>query len=71
MISDVISLRLPCTTRRRRPLNYIDCIARDIGHETADMQTLMSDRDTCVHQEEEEEEEDMIVVSNEHKVGVR
>ena len=46
IISDVISLRLPCPTRGRRPLNYIDCIARDIGHETADMQTLMSDRDT-------------------------
>ena len=40
------SLRLPCPTRERRPRNYIDCIARDIGHETADMQTLLSDRDT-------------------------
>ena len=46
IISDVISLRLPCPTRGRRPLNYIDCIASDIGHEIADMQTLMSDRDT-------------------------
>ena len=45
IIADVISLRLPCPTRGRRPLNYIDCIARDIGHEIADMQTRMSDRD--------------------------
>ena len=37
----VISLRLPCPTRRRRPLNYIDCIARDIGREIADMQPLI------------------------------
>ena len=33
IISDVISLRLPCPNRGRRPLNYIDCIARDIGHD--------------------------------------
>ena len=45
IISDVISLRLPCPNRGRRPLNYIDCIARDIGHDIADMQTLMLDRD--------------------------
>ena len=45
IISDVISLRLPCPNRGRRPLNYIDCIARDIGHDVADMQTLMLDRD--------------------------
>ena len=37
----VISLRLPCPTRGRRPLNYIDCIARDIGREIADMQPLI------------------------------
>ena len=45
----MISLRLPCPTRGRRPLTYIDCIARDIGHEIADMQAhmSMSDRDTC------------------------
>ena len=30
IIFHVISLRLPCPTRGRRPLNYIDCIARDI-----------------------------------------
>ena len=45
IISVMISWRLPCPTRGRRPMNYIDCIARDIGHETADMQTIMSDRD--------------------------
>ena len=50
IISDVISLRLPCPKRGRRPPNYTDCIVRDIGHELADMQTslmsCMSDRDT-------------------------
>ena len=31
------SLRLPCPTRGRRPLNCIDCLARDIGHKIADV----------------------------------
>ena len=37
LISDVICLRLPCPTRGRRPMNYIDCIARDIQHDIADI----------------------------------
>ena len=49
LISDVICLRLPCPTRGRRPMNYIDCIARDIQHDIADMQTLMMDRNSWHH----------------------
>ena len=46
IISNVICLRLPCPTRGRRPLNYIDCVARDVQHDIADMQTLMMDKDS-------------------------
>ena len=46
VISDVICMRLPCPNRGRRPLNYMDCIARDIQCETGDLQTLMNDKDS-------------------------
>ena len=46
IMSDVICLRLPCPTRGRRPLNYIDCEARDIQHDIADLQRLMMDKDS-------------------------
>ena len=45
IISDVISLKLPCSDRGSRPVNYIDCIARYTGHDISDIQTLMLDRD--------------------------
>ena len=46
IISDMICLRLPCPTSRRRPRNCIDCAARDIQHDMTDMQKLMMDKDS-------------------------
>jgi hypothetical protein len=46
IISDVICMRLPCTSRGRRPLNYIDIVARDINQQIDDLPNLMADRDS-------------------------
>ena len=46
IISDVICMRLPCLSNGRRPINYIDCVARDTNQVTEDLPDLMMDRDT-------------------------
>ena len=46
IISDVICMRLPCPSRGRRPINYIDCVARDTNQVIEDLPDLMMDRDT-------------------------
>ena len=44
IISDVICMRFPRTSRGRRPLHYIDCITRDINQDINDLPNLMTDR---------------------------
>ena len=44
IISDVICMRFPLTSRGRRPFNYIDCIARDINQDINDLANLMAYR---------------------------
>lgn len=46
IISDVICMRLPRTCRGRRPLNYMDCVARDVNQDINDLPNLMADRDS-------------------------
>ena len=43
MISDVICVRFPRTSRGR-PFNYIDCVAKDINQDINDLPNLMADR---------------------------
>ena len=44
IISDVICMRFPRTSRGRRPFNYIDSIERDINQDINDLPNLMADR---------------------------
>lgn len=46
IISDVTCLRLSCLNRGRRPLNYMDGVARDTQQETKDLQSQMRDKDS-------------------------
>ena len=44
IISDVICMRFPRTSRGRRPFKYIDCIAWDINQDIIELPNLMADR---------------------------